>query len=941
MDFRRIEKKWQGKWGEKRLFESNPDKRKKFFTSLVIPYVNGNIHIGHSFTYVRTDAFARYKRMQGNNVLLAQGFHATGEPILGAIERLRNNDESQIATFKAFGATDKDLDSFRKKGPEYAALFWSKKIKESAKLMGFSVDFRRAFITAIQPTFSRFIEWQYNTLRKKGYVVQGTHPVVWCPHCQSPTGDHDRLKGEGESPVDYVILKFEMNGTYLPAATLRPETVYGVTNMWVNPDVEYVTARVGNETWIMSKESVAKLQDQMKDIQILGKIHGSSLVGKKCTNPVTRQELLILPSRFVSPKTATGIVMSVPSHAPYDWIAIKELIDNDELNKYGGQKSDVEPVSVVESGMGEHPAIAVCEKMGITSLKQAKELDDATGAVYKKEFHQGVLKGNCGEYAGMKVSECKEHLVKDFVEKGVADVFWETTAEVVCRCTTPNHIKILENQWFLKYSDEDWKKRARHALSKMRIIPEDARSNFENTIEWLKDKACTRKTGLGTKLPWDKEWIVETLSDSTVYMAYYTIARIINEKKISAERLTDEVFDFVFLGKGNPKNVARSSRLPMRLLMEMKKEFEYYYPMDFRNSAKELVQNHLTFFVFQHVAIWPEKYWPRMIGVNGFVNVEGEKMSKSKGNIISMKDLVDQYGADLTRLNIISSAEGVDDADWRAESIKSLRQRYEYIFDTIKTIRTARSRRIGNAELYLMSRIHGSIAPVTENYEQLKFRSCAQHALFESTNALKWYFNRVGGMKNANGSVLKDVMKIIVRMLAPMTPHICEELWNSIGKGFVSAAEWPKSDKKLINRVAEAQEDFLRQILDDVEQIKKISGVVPKNVRIFISQPWKFAVYGTILKNKGKSINEITKEIMQTDMKRYGNATIGFIQSLYKRINELQDVVPRDRQFKILNEAKQFLEAELTCSVAIEDAEKSVHDKAKQSTPQKAGILLE
>lgn len=941
MDFKKIEKKWQMRWWKKRIFEADLEKQKKFFTSLVIPYVNGNIHIGHSFTYVRTDAYARFKRMQDYNVLLAQGFHATGEPILGAIERLRKGDESQIATFKVFGATDRNLEDFKKKGPKYAARFWSKKIKESSRKMGFSIDFRRTFVTAIDPAFSRFIEWQYNTLRRKGYVVQGTHPVVWCPHDQSPTGDHDRLKGEGESPVEFVVLKFELKDdnqiTYLPAATLRPETIYGVTNVWINPDVEYVTARVDNEMWIMTEEAVQKFRDQLKSVQILGRVHGSRLLGKKCINPVTRKEMFILPAGFVNPKTTTGIVMSVPSHAPYDWIAIKELMP--DLDQYGAQKSDVEPVSVVNVDIGEHPAIVVCEKMGIKSQSQVKELDEATSIVYKKEFHQGTLRDNCGEYAGMKVSECKEHIVEDFKKKGITDVMWELTGEVVCRCTTPNHVKILENQWFLKYSDEKWKKRVKYAMSKIKIIPDEARANFDNTIEWLKDKACTRKTGLGTQLPWDKAWIVETLSDSTIYMAYYTIAKIINEKKINAAKLTDEVFDYIFLGKGSPRTVSKNSKLPLRLLLDMKKEFEYFYPVDFRNSAKELVQNHLTFYIFQHVAIWPERYWPKIIGVNGFVNVEGEKMSKSKGNIIPLTDLVKQYGADLTRLNIVSSAEGIDDADWRAENIKSLRQKYEFLFSVIKDRKKAKVKKLGSAETYLNSRLHGILSEVTDNYDQLKFRTCVHRGLFDSTSALRWYLKRVGNIKNANKKLLESSLSIIVKMLAPLTPHICEEMWNIIGKGFVSLAEWPYADSKLININAEMQEEFLKHIIDDVEHIKKISGMMPKRVKIFLAQPWKFKVYDIVLRNKTRSINEITKEIMQTDMRKYGNATIGFIQGLYKKVNELHVVLQRENQLEILDEAKDFLESELKCTVSIETD--SAHEKAKQATPQKPGILLE
>src|SRR3989338_11669663 len=270
IEFTALDKKWQAKWEKAKLFETNPSKRKKFFTSMIIPYVNGNWHIGHTYTFTRTDAYARFKRMQQHNTLLAQGFHATGEPILGAVERLKNKDESQISTFKLFGETSKDIEQFKKKGPKYVAQFWAEKIEESAKLAGFSIDWRRKFTLSLTPGFSRFVEWKYNSLRKKGYVVQGTHPVILCPKDMSPTGDHDRLEGEGESPQEFTLIKFLYNEYVLPAATLRPETLYGVTNVWINPNSEYVELSVGGERWIVSKDAAIKLKDQIKNVSLVG-----------------------------------------------------------------------------------------------------------------------------------------------------------------------------------------------------------------------------------------------------------------------------------------------------------------------------------------------------------------------------------------------------------------------------------------------------------------------------------------------------------------------------------------------------------------------------------------------------------------------------------------------------------------------------------------------
>ena len=244
MDFKEIEKKWQFRWGDK--FYEPKGTGKKYFITVPYPYVNGAPHVGHAFTFMRTDVYARFKRMQGFDVLYPQSFHATGEPLLGAIERLKQNDPAQISTFKKFGASDSDIERF-KESPLYAAKFWMTRWITDLKTAGASIDWSRTFMTAT-PLYNKFVEWQYLTLKKKGYVVQGTHPVIWCPHDMSPTGDHDRLEGEGESPIEYTLLKFPIESlqeqtsgipVFLLAGTLRPETVYGATNIWIREDVEY------------------------------------------------------------------------------------------------------------------------------------------------------------------------------------------------------------------------------------------------------------------------------------------------------------------------------------------------------------------------------------------------------------------------------------------------------------------------------------------------------------------------------------------------------------------------------------------------------------------------------------------------------------------------------------------------------------------------------
>jgi leucyl-tRNA synthetase len=777
---------------------------------------------------------ARFKRMQGFNVLFPFAFHATGEPIVGATERLKKGDLIQKKVLIDSGVPEKDVDKF--KDPKFIVRYWQKRIKQDADRLGVSVDWRRSF-TTIDPTFNRFIEWQYRLLKDKGYVAQGTHPVVWCPNCKSPTGDHDRLQGEGEAPINYILFKFKLpSGEILPMATLRPETIYGVTNVWIKPDVEYVKAEVDKEVWIISESCAEKLKDQMHSVKIKGKIKGEELIGKHCINPVLMNEILILPASFVSPDNTTGLVMSVPSHAPYDWAGLMDLINNPSfLKKYGmniDEVKSIKPISVVKTpGLGEHPAVDLCKELDVKNQNEFEKLDKATNLLYKKEFHQGVLKENCGEYQGMKVSQVKEDLSKDFQKINAASHMWEPSGEVICRCGTKCHVKILENQWFLKFSDERWKEKVRICLRNMKIHPEEARKNFESIIEWLEDKACARKSGLGTRLPWDQEWIVETLSDSVIYMAYYTIANYINSEKIEPDQLNDDVFEFVFHGKGDIKKISEERSISKETLQEMRKEFEYWYGFDLRGSAKELIPNHLTFCIFHHTAVWPENQerWPRGFTVNGMLNVEGVKMSKSKGNFILLKDAIEKYSTDATRIALMDSAEGLNDANWSEKDVVAWKNKLcsfhgivEKYYDKGKVMLKR------PIDTWLISRFQNYIKNITSHLENVENRSALTY-FHSMINDLQWYLKR---SEEKNRAIVNYALETITKVLSVYAPFISEEIWQNMGKDkFILLEKWPEFDSKKIDEDIVKEEDMFMKICEDIKQVIKLSK---KNKNLYL-----------------------------------------------------------------------------------------------------------
>ena len=916
---RRLEEKWRKRWEEARIFEADPDlTRKKCFITFPFSYMNGPLHVGHGFTASRVDAYARFKRMQGYNVLFPWAWHWTGETIAGASERIKNGDETLIRAFRDVdGVSEENLKKFV--DPVFMAKYYTDDSRESVKRIGYSVDWRREFhTTSLYPTFSKFVEWQCERLREKGYIIKGTYPVVWCPHDQSPTGDHDRQTGEGVVAEEYTLIKYRMeDDTILPSATFRPETIYGITNIWINPDADYVKAQVGNETWIVSKTAANKLAEQLKKVKILDTFKGKQIIGKQFTSPLSTKKMLILPACFVSPDNATGVVYSVPAHAPFDYLALRDLQNNPELLKEFNIDPEavkkIQPISLIKvDGFGEHPAVELVDQMGVKDQHDPKA-EEATKALYKKEFHGGALKEICGIYSGKKVNKVKDILIKAFKEQGIADSMYDLPEPVVCRCMTPCQVKLLKEQWFIKYSDETWKQKTKQTLSQAAIYPETARQWFLNIIDWLKEWPCARRSGLGTALPWSPGWIVETLTDSTVYMAFYTINKHLKQYNIKGEQLTPEVFDYIFYGKGDPQTVAEQTKIPTKQLDEMRNEFLYWYPVDLRVSAKELLPNHLTFFLFQHTALFPD-HLPQAIGVNGMLSIEGKKMSKSKGNFITLKDALNNFGADATRCALLLGGEGMNDPDWRIDSvgdIKSKLRGFQNLTDNI--IKNAKETKIEHLEEWLISVLQNRIKIVTENMESLKTRTALENALFEVWNDFRWYIRR---KEKFNSKILKEALETWIRLLAPFAPYMCEEIWSELKQsGFVSLADWPVYDKNKVNVQAEETENLIKNVMEDTSNILRATKMVPKEIYYYSAASWKWKAYLTALKKSASgtlTINDLMKELMvDPTLKTVAAKVAKFARGITQEINRMpEDMKQKQLQIGALDEAALLGKAE-------------------------------
>ncbi|NWG09767.1 MAG: leucine--tRNA ligase [Nitrososphaerales archaeon] len=969
LEWSKIEEKWRKTWESLHIFEAdiNP-KREKYFLTVAYPYPNSPQHIGHGRTYTLADVHARYMRMRGKNVLFPMGFHYTGTPILAMSKRLAEGDEELIDTFnRIYGVPSAKIEEFKE--PLEIAKYFHEEIKQGMKEIGYSLDWRREF-TTIDLQYSRFIEWQFRKLRKTGYIVQGSHPVGWCPKDGNPVGQHDTL-GDVEPEIgEFILIKFNLDGCLLPCATLRPETVFGVTNIWLRPDAHYVRSRVNDEEWMVSKEGSRKLGYLNLKVEEMERVKGSDLIGKWAENPLTGLRVPILPASFVDPKNATGVVMSVPGHAPYDYQALEDLKKKkEEFSPYGIDPKlldSITPISIIElEGYSNLPALDVIKKMAIKSQEDPK-LEEATAEVYSREFHSGRMKTNTMQYVGLPVSIAKERVKEDLVKSKKGDIFYEIlNRPVVCRCGAECIVKIFENQWFINYGDENWKELARDCLGHMDIVPEDLRPEFEYTIRWLRQKACARKSGLGTKLPWDREWVIESLSDSVIYMAYYTLSKYIKSNRIGPDQLTNEFFDYVLLGEGNLEEVSRITMMKEELLEKIREEFRYFYPPDSRHSGRDLVPNHLTFFIFNHAAIFPPELWPKQIVVNGSVLMEGKKMSKSFGNIIPLREAIRKFGADPLRLAILSTAEVSQDADFSPALAKSLNGRlerfYEFAIGVIDLQDDYEGARPSNEDRWLISRLQSVVKAVTEAMDKLRIREAINHSLYELDQDLQWYLRRSpmkGSPRNnkAMARVLKDLVEVRVRLLAPFAPYLCEEIWERMGNdGLVSVADWPIYNEKKVDEKAEEVEEMLMRTIEDTVNIIKVKKIEPNRIYYYTSAEWKWGAYLKsldILETGATDIGGLIKKLTEdVRMKKVGKELYKFVQRIYDELRgmplEMRQRRSRVRaldEFRVLRDSTGFLEKELNAKVEVyreEDGERfDPMNRAGLAQPYRPAIYI-
>ncbi|HHT74850.1 MAG: leucine--tRNA ligase [Methanomassiliicoccaceae archaeon] len=952
-----IEAKWQAKWYAAKINEAERDNRPKFMIIFAYPGLTGYLHVGHMRGYTYVDAIGRYKRMCGFNVMFPLGTHATGNGAISLAKRIKAHDPKTIEYLIANGCPEDMIPNLTE--PMDVVNFFNQVYQDQYwRRFGFLADWRR-FTSTTNPDYQMFIQWQFRKLNDAGLLIQKPYFAPACVECGPvaiDASETDLSKGGSAETTEYTLLKFKYGDMFLVAATLRPETVYGQTNFWVNPDVEYVKVRRGDETWVISRPSYEKMIYQKDGLELIGTVKGSELVGKEAVAPVIHRPIPVLPATFAKPEVGTGLVTSVPSDAPDDWMALL-LLQRDEqaMARYGLDPEKVraiKPIPIINTkGYGPMPAVEMIERMGITEGDDPR-LNEAKKQIYKDGFHTGRMNETCAEFAGLRVDEAKELIKKMMIENGEAEVFYDLSEEVVCRCGKPVVIKKVPDQWFIDYGNVALTEATKAHCKTMHIIPPEFYTNVQGILDWFRERACVRQGNwLGTPFPFDPKWIIEAISDSTLYPIYYTISNYCNSGQIRPEQLTEEFFDLVFLGKGAVPDVAAATGIDESLLSRIRDDVRYFYPLDINLGGKEHMTVHFPAFLKNHVAILPPEFWPRGIFVNWYITGKLGKISKSKGGAEPIPDAAERFGVDALRLYYAHIAAPFADVEWDEGVVENYASRIERIMRTIEEMKGLTGTESKTIDKWLISRMNNRAGTIAEAMNDYDLRRMANETYFETLADVRWYMRRGG---NNSGTVAK-VLSMWIRMMAPITPHIAEELWEGLGeKGFVSIAPYPEPDNELIDSYAEVAETYLVNVMSDINEILRVTGISPKRVILYTAPEWKRDVLsiGLELASGGQlTIPALTKAVMsRDDLKRRGKEAAEFARKIAEDLMRRADGERKRLSIEVdelsyLTESAAFLSKEVGATVEVYSADDASapdpQKKARAAQPRRPAIYVE
>ena len=891
-DFVRIAEKWQKKWESGRAFKTAIDpEKKKFYCLEMYPYPSGaGLHMGHVRNYAIGDSYARYKRMRGFNVMYPMGYDSFGLPAENAAIKNKVDPKKW---------TEDNIEL----------------MKSQQKMLGLSYDWEKQ-IASHYPEYYRWNQWIFLQFLNLGLAYKKRAPVNWCTDCATVLANEQVVDGacwRCKNPVSEKNLE-----------------------QWFFKITEYA------DELLEGLEDVQNWAERVKTMQVnwIGKSEGTEIffrlensdrvVPAFTTRPDTVFSvtfLVLSPEHPLVERLTKGTKYEESAKSFAEKVKRQSFVDrvNEEKEKEGcfTGRYAINPASneripiwtanfaVMEYGTGA----VMCDAHDKRDFRFAKKYKIPLKVVIKPEkarnfkaddlkdaFTEDGIMINSGKFDGMPNREALPKISKWLVENGNGrkvthyklrdwlisrQRYWGTPIPVIY-CDKCGTVPVPEKDLPV-------------------ALPEDVKFTGKgNPLETSPDFVNAKCPKCGAKGRRETDTMDTFVDSSWYFMRFCTPAE-----------------------KSKPFG----------------KDQEYWMPVDQYIGGIEHAILHLLYARFFTKAL-------RDIGLTtvdepfknllnqGMVLKDGMVMSKSRGNVVDPRELIEKYGPDTARIFILFVSLPDKELEWSDQGVEGIYRflkRVYFLADRKPEFRESKD----NSDRHILSRMHQTIKSATEAQESLK-PNVAIGKIIEFVNKIHKYRS-----SKVSEEVYEQILKNLSLLIAPFAPHIAEEMWEKLGnRTMISLEKWPDFDEARIDREAEYAEDLAENILADVRKILVLAEIErPSKVRIFAAAPWKHELARKLaaVMSETRNLKEVMKACMEeNEIRANSKEAAKIIQNVLKDNSKLPEVLLEEKkEGEVYEAAAKLIGRELGAEAEILQEADVNNPKAKHALPGKPAIVVE
>ncbi len=932
----KIESKWQKRWDASKVFEVKEDSsQSKYYCLEMYPYPSSSIHMGHLRNYSIGDAFARFKRMRGYNVLYPMGYDAFGLPAENAA--IAHNIHPEKWTWENIRA-----------------------IKKQQQRLGLSYDWSRQ-IQSIDVDYYIWNQWIFLKMFEHGLAYKEESYVNWCPKCTTVLANEQVLSGKcwrcsssveqkflqqwflkirdyadellqdldilewsenvknmqrnwiGKSEGSTINFQIKDTEEIIPIFTTRPDTLYGVTFFVFAPEHPLV------ESWVAGTDYENQFQMFLKEVLNEDRFKRTAadtekrgmFVGKYAINPINGKEIPVYVGNFVVYEYGAGAVMAVPAHDQRDFEFAKEF--------------DI-PITLVIQPSG-------------SDLKEAQMTQAYEG--------DGIMV-NSGPFDGLDNRKAM-HAITEHLEKmnaGKETVNYKLRNWLISRQRywgTPIPIVYCESCGIVPVPYEELPvKLPLDVIFSGHGNPLETSTSFVNTTCYNCGGEAKRETDT-----------MDTFVDSSWYFFKYCDP---HSTELPYQKEPVMYWGPVDQYIGGIEH-AILHLLYARFWTKFTRDIGLHdFDEPFMNLLTQGMVNNASAFCEtceQFLQLGTYDLTSKTCkNCGNQYRMKSVKMSKSLGNTVSPESIIEKYGADTARFFILSVANPEKELEWSdlgvEHSFRVLQRTWDLLSNPPKKVRTETH----IIDTLIQYTLHTTIKNTTSNIENLALRDALNGIIGLIDTTRNYSDNEDIGV---DPGLFEQCRKTLLLLLTPFVPHFTEELWELVVQKkdsghFISTDSWPKFDENCIKDEVIRQWTYFDQLVDDIRNITKIlkreDVAKPfERIHLIVSEKWKTTVIQKALdaiKNM-KPPQKIMPELMTDESIRpYGKQVSNIISKIEKDPGkyELPFASP-DEEYQFLKDVKTLLEQRFGAYIQLEFEAISSHAKRSQALPGKPAIVIE